>query len=191
MVCHGRRGRFLPNDGCRLSALQTFAVRKISYVGRVATTGVLRSRERRWYSRLLFWQGDEVGRNELTEPFGVFITSDTGDTYYFQAEVGTLTDFASIPWYLRGFIPQHHPGRNAAFVTHDGLYARNCMLHRESNERVKISRKTADVIMRDILRNKEAPEWMVASIYRGIVLGGWYTWRKYRKIQQTRENNEP
>ena len=152
---------------------------------------MLLPRERRWYSRLLFWQADKVGRNRLTEPFGVFITSDTGDSYYFQADVGTVTDFASIPWILRGFIPQHHPGRNAAFVTHDGLYARNCMHSMETNERVKISRRTADDIMRDILRDRRAAEWMTQAIYKGVRIGASSAWKKYRKLQQSRENNAP
>ena len=152
---------------------------------------MLLPRERRWYSKALFWQSDKVGRNRLIEPFGIFITTDDGGHYYFQVDAGTITDFASVPWYIRGIIPQHHPGRNAAFVIHDGLYSENCVTDTTTVTRVKIDRKTADVIMRDILRDKETAEWMVQSIYRGIIVGGWLTWKRYRKLQQARENNAP
>ena len=175
--------------------MQTLAVRKIDYVGRVATEGVLLPRERRWYSKAMFWQADKVGRNRLIEPFSIFITTKDGGNYYFHVEAGTITDFASVPWYIRGIIPQHHPGRNAAFVVHDGLYSDNCVIDIAANSdvgsRVKIDRKTADVLMRDILRDKETAEWMVQSIYRGIIVGGWLTWKRYRKLQQARENNAP
>lgn len=86
------------------------------------------------------------------------------------------TDFASIPRVFWRVLPPLGKYNEAA-VIHDLLYRRG-ELHGK-----RITQKQADVILLDLCRRLGVPRWQRMLIYSGLRLGGWWTWRKYRKAE--------
>jgi hypothetical protein len=122
---------------------------------------------------------------QLLAPFE-FRLGSLQSPYVIGVEVGFVTDLTSIPWFMRWlFSPA---GRYAkAAVIHDMLYQRGLC-----------SRLVADAIMWEgmlaldllIVYDQVLPrQWLQAAgralartlIYSGLRLGGWWTWRSYRR----------
>ena len=106
------------------------------------------------------------------------------DFVYESDELGTITvpagfvtDFHSIPRGLWNILPpwDHKP----AAVVHDFLYKEG-----EANGE-PVNRGQADRTYNQILEDEGAPTWRRRLQYRGVRLGGWRSWGKYRKADAT------
>ena len=82
-----------------------------------------------------------------------------------------VTDFASIPWLLRLIIPKL--GRwNKAAVVHDYLYQK---------QPAWFTRKVADVVFRDAMRDSGVKPWKYNLMYLAVRMWGGISWRSYRR----------
>lgn len=92
----------------------------------------------------------------------------------FTVPAGFLTDGASIPrfaWFTTG--TPYDPRHIRAAVVHDFLY-----------QTVNgVTRLEADAIFRALLLRDSVSEYQAAKMYWALRIGGWPTWRKYRKRQ--------
>ena len=111
-------------------------------------------------------------RFQLFEACEFFISKYEGIGRSVIAEVGFITDFASIPIWLQPIIPQYK-GRRAAII-HDKLYQ---TLGLEG----VYNRKECDRIFYDALTVLDVSIGVKVALYLGVRLGGWYTWNKYTK----------
>lgn len=96
-------------------------------------------------------------------------------------EADFVTDFGSIPrllWGVRGLSPFGRLRR--AYVVHDRLYQRPLVNVRAGGER-PVTRKEADQILLEACHVLGASWLNRRVIYRGVRLGGWATWRRYRR----------
>lgn len=82
---------------------------------------------------------------------------------------GFRTDLASIPRVLWSILPPFGSYSDAA-VVHDFLYQFN-----------GIDRHDADQVLNEAMEVCQVGRWKRWTIYSGVVLGGWVTWRRYRK----------
>jgi hypothetical protein len=112
---------------------------------------------------------------------------------HIDVPIGEVTDFGSIPWFLRWLVdPTGTSGK--AFVIHDRLYNGGGITHTETidaNDHCQLpvtfekmrypSRKEADFILLDGMRVLK--EWKVIRgiVYIGVRVGGWYRWEQVRK----------
>jgi hypothetical protein len=95
---------------------------------------------------------------------------------------GFLTDFASIPRPLKVLWPSPGGPWDLPAVVHDYLYRYAEVEHVNGSLRT-INRGEADQIFRDGMDLQEVRESAEACIYRGVRLGGWVAWRRYRSAQ--------
>lgn len=84
-----------------------------------------------------------------------------------------VTDFNSTPRLLWPIMPPTEYGQ--AGLVHDKLY-------REG----RVFRRVADAVHRDLLSALGAPWWKVWGMWIGLRVGGWVTWRAYRRQQRAR-----
>lgn len=94
---------------------------------------------------------------------------------------GFVTDFGSIPrllWWVRGLSPFGKLRR--AYVVHDRLYQRPLVHVRTGGER-PVTRKEADRILLEGCHVLGASWLNRRIVYRGVRLGGWASWRRYRR----------
>lgn len=92
-----------------------------------------------------------------------------------EAPKGMDTDFASVPRFFWRWLPPW--GRySPAVVIHDWLYKSG-----------KVSRAEADLILLDLMERLGVSWIKRQAIYRGVRLGGWVAWRKYRKAEKPAE----
>lgn len=109
-----------------------------------------------------------------------------GDAYsglFARVPKGFVTDLASIPLGVRWLIPK--AGKNAqAAAFHDILYKTGAMIMRvDDNEKsVPVSRGMCDAMMYQAMRALSVKWWRRELIYRGLQIGGWVSWSKYRKL---------
>jgi hypothetical protein len=93
-----------------------------------------------------------------------------------------VTDFGSIPrllWWVRGLSPFGRLRR--AYVVHDQLYQRPCVQSKAGTR--PVARKEADRILLEGCHVLGASWLNRRIIYRGVRLGGWVTWRRYRRLE--------
>lgn len=83
-----------------------------------------------------------------------------------------VTDLASVPQFLWAIVPPIGKYDDAA-VLHDWLYKQGGVTRKEADDLLKEAMQACGVSGHDV--------WM---IYNGVRLGGWLTWRRYRKEGQ-------
>jgi len=86
---------------------------------------------------------------------------------------GFRTDFDSVPRLPFAYWLTKNASVTGA-VVHDWLYASGRIGDRP------ISRLEADRIFRDVMEEEGVSWWRRAMIYRGVRLGGWLPWGRYR-----------
>jgi len=92
--------------------------------------------------------------------------------------VGFKTDFASVPFLLRGLIPRWGKHGKAA-VIHDWLYW---------DQPVGLTREQADDIMDQGMRELEVNPLSRKAILRGVQIFGFIAWRKNADAKQAGES---
>lgn len=109
---------------------------------------------------------DRNGRSgRLILPLEIVLSS--GQTIIVPA--GFVTDFASVPRLLWRVLPPWGPYAHAAIV-HDYLYMTG-----------EVSRELADAIFLEIMEQLDV-NWVLRTVmYRGVRLGGWAVWNRYRR----------
>ncbi len=103
---------------------------------------------------------------------------------------GFLTDFNSIPRGLWNLLP---PDENPeAGVGHDFLYRCGGFTVPYDDGAMEwraVTRAAADAVHREILEMVDAeepgaaPRWKRQAMYLGLRIGGWWTWRTYRRAE--------
>ena len=87
-----------------------------------------------------------------------------------HVKAGFITDFASIPAFARLFLPKL--GRyNKAAVIHDAIY-------RNAIPGYIFTRKEADTIFRDGMKDLGVAKWRINIMYWGVRIGGWMAWKQ-------------
>lgn len=105
------------------------------------------------------------------------LTYLTKDRWLIEAPAGFLTDYASIPRLLWAIIPPR--GRyNRPAIIHDFLYR---YAPTDPVTGVACTQARADAILREACENCDDRPTQRWAIWSGLRLGGWWTWRKYRK----------
>lgn len=90
----------------------------------------------------------------------------------FTVPRGFVTDYASIPRFFHRILPQR--GRyNPAAVAHDFLYWSGVL-----------SKDDADEVLYDLSERLGVGWFDRHAIYRGVRIGGWVAWNKYRKAER-------
>lgn len=99
---------------------------------------------------------------------------------------GFKTDFASVPRLLWPILPPI--GKyTAAAVLHDWLYQHPQVFwvsQTESWHALDLNRQGCDAVFDEAMEVLEVSDWARRLMYRGVRLGGWMPWRKYRKEDQ-------
>lgn len=83
-----------------------------------------------------------------------------------------VTDLASIPQFLWSVISPLGP-YDAGAVLHDWLYQVG-----------KVNRGQADGVFREAMKVCNVNEAQEMILYRGVRLGGWLAWRRYRQMEK-------
>ena len=94
------------------------------------------------------------------------------------ADMGFISDFASIPWPARMLLPRSGP-YNPAAVIHDWLYEKQVISGDVGL--VPVSRLRADQIFLEAMRVCKVPVWKRRIMYRGVRLGGWAPWANHKR----------
>lgn len=119
----------------------------------------------------------QSGNMELLEDWAV---QYNGWTIIVHA--GFISDGNSVPCIFRGLVPKF--GRNTiAGIVHDWLYYSGKVWDTRGGGYSAITRKEADIVRMNLCR--ECGVWWVERLasYIGLRIGGWVTWRRYRKRQ--------
>lgn len=82
-----------------------------------------------------------------------------------------ITDLASIPKILWNIFEPAGKNYTRAALIHDYLYSKNCKY-------TDISRKEADKIFFNIMKERGVPFWKRRLMYRGVRMFGWMFFRK-------------
>lgn len=88
---------------------------------------------------------------------------------------GFRTDLYSIPFGLRNILPRDGKANGAA-VVHDWLYQTGVFACHP------ITQAIADAVINEAMRCGGMPTWRRVLIYRGLRLGGWKVWNRYRSL---------
>jgi hypothetical protein len=113
----------------------------------------------------------------------IFHLTDANGPEWVCVEEHFVTDFGSIPrllWWVRGLSPFGRLRR--AYVVHDQLYQRPCVQSKAGTR--PVARKEADRILLEGCHVLGASWLNRRIIYRGVRLGGWVTWRRYRRMER-------
>jgi hypothetical protein len=101
----------------------------------------------------------------LTKPFKVRVEGDN-HTATFVVAAGTLTDYATVPWFMRIFMSR--TGRHGKpAVWHDELYRKLI------NGTNSITRREADVFFRIGMKSRGVNFFLRWGAYFGVRLFGW------------------
>ena len=121
----------------------------------------------------------------VTEPFSYHLGEPDGEEVV-AIEAGFITDFASIPRMLWTAWPPTGKYGKAA-VIHDKLYQDAIVMSLTplrdvwtGNKRV-INRGEADKLLLEAMEVLGVGYMTRGTIYSGVRLGGWWSWRKHRK----------
>jgi len=93
---------------------------------------------------------------------------------------GFTTDFGSIPWFIPNWIANPQGKAKRAFVMHDYLY-RNQLF----------TQLVDDALLNEGMIIDGVNWFQRATVYRGLRLGGWCTWKGYAKQMAKRAKNDP
>lgn len=105
---------------------------------------------------------------ELTKPF---IYHDNQIDVTIIVPTNFCTDFASIPKWLRWLIDDDEYGVRGPAVIHDYLYSKQ-------NLNQSLSRRQADQILRNAMKDRKCKAWKVATVYAGVRAFGWLYFRR-------------
>lgn len=122
-----------------------------------------------------------TGRWVLTESFE-FHSGEYDSGLFVRCEEGMSTDLASIPFAVRWLIPR--VGRDAqGAVLHDRGYQDGSMLVRVKGveKSVPVSRGMVDSLYYQAMLALGVNAFRREAIYRGLQVGGWVVWNKYRR----------
>ena len=134
--------------------------------------------------------------SSFTTPLVITPVDGLSDTFYLQEQfryrigdrnskeiievpVGFITDGASIPKIFQNILsPWGDYGKCA--VLHDFLYRYGQLG----------SQKASDQLLLEAMEVAGVEKWKQFVIYRALRIGGWLTWRDYRKHDKERINRE-
>lgn len=116
-------------------------------------------------------------RWELTAAFDYRLGSPDGDEAV-RVPRGFVTDFASIPRVLWNVLPPAGPYGKAA-VLHDWLYQQRAV--HKLGLTSYVGRAEADAILLEAMTVLNVGRVTRQLIYRGVRVGGWLTWNRYRR----------
>ena len=95
---------------------------------------------------------------------------------------GFLTDGASVPRLLWALYPPFGGEYDRAAVVHDYLYRFAELYH--GNDHGHISRGQADDLMLEMMEVDGFRPSGRRTVWSGVRVGGWVSWRRYRKAAQ-------
>lgn len=98
-----------------------------------------------------------------------------------RVPIGTLTDFASIPKFLRGFIDDNEGAIKDAAVVHDYLYS-----VQSSKTYPEIDRAGADFVLFEAMKDLNAPLWKRRTVYWAVRLFGWLFYKTDGKPEEVK-----
>ena len=104
---------------------------------------------------------------QLLSPFRVRI----GQFEVVEIPVGFISDFASIPSFMRPFISPTHAKISRPAWLHDFAYATN----------YRDSRRISDDLIMCGMMVEGASRVLREMVYTGVRLGGWVAWDRYRR----------
>ena len=84
--------------------------------------------------------------------------------------IGFKSDLASVPRFFWRLIAPHECSLEAA-LAHDWVYRKG----------LGYTRKKADLMLRDLMRQHKVPKWRRVLAYRGVRLFAWIVWNRYRR----------
>lgn len=117
----------------------------------------------------------------VLEPF-TFRLGEPDGPEYVTVGIGFITDFASIPFFLKWLWPSPGGAWDKPAVIHDCLYKARTVMHMNGSSRI-IDRGEADAIFEEAMTATSTRPTAKAAIYRGVRAGGWRAWSKYRKAE--------
>lgn len=123
------------------------------------------------------------GKWMLLSGFEYAIGSLENPVGHVEVERGFITDFASIPRPLWPVIGQPAGEYGKAAVVHDWLYRKRMWLRSDGTVQY-CSRKWADDIFYEGMEVLGVKRWKRVVMWLGVRLGGWFAWRRYRKLEQ-------
>ena len=113
--------------------------------------------------------GDPGTNFKLTSPLNVTVRDVDGITALYRVPVGFITDFASVPQILQNIFPREG-SYTVASVFHDYCYGTAC-----------VTRKEADDIFLQGMKDLGTSFFVRYSIYLGVRLGGASHYAKFSK----------
>ncbi len=102
---------------------------------------------------------------------------------------GFITDFASIPRLIQLLWKSPGGPWDKPAVIHDCLYQTGMIRNVDGTTR-RVTRDEADKIFLQAMEVTGTHKFTRRAIYRGVRVGGWYSWRKYRKAEHERRIKE-
>lgn len=104
---------------------------------------------------------------------------------YVSIPAGFVTDFASVPRVLKVVWPSPGGKWDKPAVVHDFIY-RFGFVESADGER-RVTRDEGDNIFKEAM-GAAGVGWMAkACLYRGVRIGGWVSWKRYRSEDGQRE----
>ena len=101
--------------------------------------------------------------------------------------VGFISDFASIPWWIRWLIPKM--GKyNRSSVVHDFLYQYGRL--RKDDPHSEITQEVADLIYKKLMEAQKVANWRKWTQWKGLRIGGFKQWKEYRGQDSDRYAHE-
>lgn len=113
----------------------------------------------------------------------IYHLTEPGGQEWVCVDPDFVTDFGSIPrllWWVRGLSPFGRLRR--AYVIHDKLYQHPFVQSGLGTR--PVTRKEADLILLEGCHVLGASWLNRRIIYRGVRLGGWVTWWRYRRQER-------
>jgi hypothetical protein len=117
----------------------------------------------------------------VLDPF-TFRLGEPDGPEFVTVGIGFVTDFASIPFFLKGLWPSPGGAWDKPAVIHDCLYKARTVSHINGSHRI-IDRAEADAIFREAMTATNTRVTAKNAIYAGVRIGGWNAWNKYRKAE--------
>lgn len=105
----------------------------------------------------------------VCEPFTYCIGSLAEPIGTVTIPAGFVTDFASVPRVLWNLLPP------------TGLYGKAGVLHDYLYRRLLLTRRECDNLLLEAMQALGVPGLTCAAVFLGVRLGGWVTYRHYRK----------
>lgn len=117
---------------------------------------------------------------EVLAPFTYRLTNEEGSEFV-RVGAGFITDFASIPRLLKLRWPSPGGSWDKPAVIHDCLYKERKVYNGINGTYRMVEREEADRIFNEAMKVTDTLVTSRWCIYRGVRLGGWLPWRRYRK----------